>query len=190
MVVKVEGELPVVSGSTNLTVASYSITNPSLDGFYVFSSAALTGVVGPNTYMTLYNPVGSGKTIAFGGAFVSMVASAATSKTVPMRGHRFSGAPTGGTVQPSSSVGKFVSTYPNSVAEVRLGNPTVTLGAALWNTPPAVTTGVGGGQFIHAVNVPPGAGSFTLAPGEGLAVNCQDGGTGQVWNISLVWGDL
>lgn len=171
-------------------VTQYSVQNPAIDGVYIFSAAGLAGVVAANTFLTIYNPVGSGKIVSIGGAFVSMVAAAASGATAPMRGYRFAGAPTGGTVQAAATIAKFATAYPNASAEIRLGNPTVTLGAALWNTPPAVTTGAGGGQFIHAVEVPPGVGPFSLAEGEGVALNTSAGDTDQVWNISIAWAEI
>ena len=173
---------------------AYTVQNPFLKGVYIFSIANVSGVTTPNTFITLFNPANSGKTMLLGGAFVSTVNSASSSATAPMRGYRIFAAPTGGTVQTttggSSVVGKFSSIYPDTGMEVRTGNPSVTLGPALWNTPPQVTNGVGGGAFVHIIDVPPGAGSFSCAPGEGVAVNNAGGTTGQVWNISIAWAEI
>lgn len=170
-------------------VKTYSLANPAITGVYVFSAASLAGTVAANTFLTLYNPVASGKTVTFSAAFISTVAGAAASTTAPMRGYRISAAPTGGTVQGAATIAKFNNTSPNTVAEVRLGNPTVTLGPALWNTPPAVTTGAGGGQFVHIVDTPAGSPPFILAQGEGIAINCNAGDTDQVWNLTIVWAE-
>jgi len=168
-------------------VSTYSVSNPSLTGTYVFSIANAAGVAGANTFITLYNPVASGKTISFSSAFISSVAGGAASTTAPMRGYRFSGAPTGGTVQGAATIAKFNNAVANTVGEVRTGNPTVTLGPALWNTPPPVTSGAGGGQFVHIVDTPAGAPPFVLAQGEGIAINCSSGDVDQVWNLTIVW---
>lgn len=170
-------------------ISTYAGQNPSIKGVYVWSGANFAGVAAANNFATLFNPVGSGKLISFGGAFVSMVTSAAASATAPMRGVRIT-AHSGGSLIASSAFGKFDSTYPNSIAEIRTGNPTITAGSFLWNTPPAVTTGAGGGQFIHTVNVPPGVGPFLLREGEGVCVQTAAGDTDQVWNISFAWAEI
>lgn len=181
---------PISTTISGQPVSTYSVASPAITGVYVFSVPSLAGVVAANTFVTLYNPIGSGKNISFSAAFISTVATAAAGTTAPMRGYRIAAAPTGGSVQAASTIAKFRTTQTDSVAEVRLGNPTVTLGAALWNTPPAVTGGVGGGQFVHDVDTPAGSPPFLLVPGEGIAINCSAGDTDQVWNITIVWAEI
>lgn len=180
---------PIGTTITGQPISTYSVANPALTGVYVFSAANLAGVVAANTFLSLFNPIGSGKTVSFSAAFVSTVSTAAAGTTAPMRGYRIAAAPTGGTVQGAATIAKFNSANANSVAEVRLGNPTVVLGAALWNTPPAVTAGVGGGQFVHSVDTPEGSPPFVLAPGEGIAVHCAGGDADQIWNLTVVWAE-
>lgn len=175
---------------TGQPISQYNVANPAITGSYVFSIPSLAGVVAANTFVTAYNPVGSGKIVSFASAFISTVSTAAASTTAPMRGYRFSGAPTGGTVQSAATIAKFNNAYANTVVEIRTNNPTVTLGPALWNTPPAVTSGVGGGQFVHEVNVPSGSPPLLVAPGEGIAINCNAGDVDQVWNITVVWVEI
>lgn len=177
-------------GVTGQPLSQYSVANPAITGVYVFSIASLPGVVAANTFLTVYNPVASGKTVSFSAAFISTAATAAAGATAPMRGYRFSGAPTGGTVQAAATVAKFNNASADSVVEVRTANPTVTLGAALWNTPPAVTAGVGGGQFVHMVDTPEGSPPFVLAQGEGIALNCNAGDVDQIWNLTVVWAEI
>lgn len=184
-----------ISGPANISVTgqpigTYSVANPSITGTYVFSIANLAGVVAANTFVTVFNPVGSGKNVSFAAAFISTAATAASGATAPMRGYRIAAAPTGGTVQAGSTIAKFNNASANTVVEVRTNNPTVTLGPALWNTPPAVTGGVGGGQFVHMVDTPAGSPPFILAPGEGIALNTSAGDTDQVWNITVVWAEI
>lgn len=181
-----------VSGPANIAItgqpiSQYAVPNPAITGTYVFSIPSLAGAVGANTFVTLFNPVGSGKNVSFAAAFISTAASAAAGSTVPMRGYRIAAAPTGGTVQAASAIAKFNSASADSVAEIRTANPTVTLGAALWNTPPAITSGAGGGQFVHEVDTPAGSPPFLLVPGEGIAINTSAGDADQVWNITIVW---
>lgn len=177
-------------GVTGQPISNYLVSNPALTGVYLFSLAGALGVVAANTFLTAYNPVSSGKTVSFSAAFISTVATAASGAIAPMRGYRFSGAPTGGTVQGSATIAKLNNAYPDAVLEVRTNNPTVALGPALWNTPPAVTSGAGGGQFVHDVDLPAGSPPLVLAPGEGVAINCSAGDVDQVWNFTIAWGEI
>jgi hypothetical protein len=175
--------------SINSAVAMYPGTSPAIKGSYVFSLANVAGTVASNNIATLFNPVGSGKIIVVGGAFISTAAGAASSSTVPLRGMRIT-AHSAGTLQANSTYAKFDSTIPNSIAEVRTGNPTITAGSFLWNTPPAVTSGMGGGQFVHIVTAPGATGILNLREGEGICAQVASGTTAQVWNISYAWAEI
>jgi hypothetical protein len=163
--------------------------NPQIDGTYIMSIANVPGTVTPNNFITLFNPVGSGKQVIVGGMFISTVAAAGTSATQPTRIHRISAAPTGGTIVPASDIFKFNTANPDPVSILRINNPTATLGPPASNTPPPVTIGAGGGQFVHEVDPPTGT-TVLLAPGEGVAVNNSAGDTAQRWNISLAWAEV
>lgn len=163
--------------------------NPQIDGTYIYSIANVPGTVASNTFMTLFNPVGSGKQVVVGGMFISTVAAAGTAATQPMRIHRISAAPTGGVLVAVADVFKFNTANPDPVSVLRTGNPTVVLGPPASNTPPPVTTGAGGGQFVHEVDPPTGT-TVLLAPGEGVAINNSSGDTAQRWNISLAWAEV
>jgi hypothetical protein len=89
----------------------------------------------------------------------------------------------------AANIFKFNTANPNPVSEIRTGNPTVVLQAPASNTPPPVTTGAGGGQFVHEVDPPTGT-TVLLAPGEGVAVHNSAGDTAQRWNISLAWAEI
>lgn len=169
----------------NGVIGTFGASNPSIRGSYDFSLADTAGVVAANNWISLFNPVGSGRSVLFGGAFISSTAAGATSVTAPMRGLRVSTA-TGGTLQLAAAIAKFNSANPDAVAEVRTGNPTVTLGAAIFNSPPTISASVGS-TAVHAVAVPPAAGPFVLAPGEGVVLRTESGDTDQRWNLSIVW---
>lgn len=172
----------------NGALSFYTISNPAIRGSYDFSIANVTGVVAANNYVSLFNPVGSGRVISFGGGFVSSTSAGATSETAPMRGLRITAA-SAGTLVPASDIAKFSSASPNATAEVRTGNPTVTLGAAIFNSPPTISGSVGS-TVVHQIAVPPGAGPFTFAPGEGVVLRTEAGDADQRWNLSLVWVEL
>lgn len=187
----IEGMYPaaVYPGASTNPLPVILTANPQIDGTYIYSMANVPGVVTSNNYITLFNPVGSGKQVIVGGMFISTVAAAGTSATQPMRIHRISAAPTGGVLVTAPDIFKFNTANPDPVSVVRIGNPTVTLGPAASNTPPPVTTGAGGGQFVHEVDPPTGT-TVLLAPGEGVAVNNSAGDTAQRWNISLAWAEV
>ncbi len=187
----IEGMYPdmVYPGASTNPLPVILTANPQIDGTYIYSIANVAGTVASNNFITLFNPVGSGKNIVVGGMFISTVAAAGTAATQPMRIHRISAAPTGGVLVTAPEVFKFNTGNPDPVAVVRTGNPTAVLGPAASNTPPPVTTGAGGGQFVHEVDPPTGT-TVLLAPGEGVAVNNAAGDTAQRWNISLAWAEI
>lgn len=177
------------SGSSVNPLPVIMTPNPQIDGTYILSIANIPGTVASNNFVTLFNPVGSGKTVVVGGMFISTVAAAGTSATQPTRIHRISAAPTGGVLVAASDIFKFNTANPDPVCVLRIGNPTAVLQAPASNTPPPVTTGAGGGQFVHEVDPPTGT-TVLLAPGEGVAVNNSSGDTAQRWNISLAWAEI
>jgi hypothetical protein len=156
---------------------------------YIFSVSNQAGVVAANNFLSLFNPVGSGKILALGGAFVSVVATAAATSPEPMRGFRITAA-SAGTLQADSAVAKLKTSQDDPVAEVRIGNPTVTLGAALFNVPPAITASGGSGGFTQDVQLPPNSPAFHLVEGEGVVLRTAAGDVDQSWNMTLTWAEI
>ncbi len=194
--VRIEGTVPTSpSGTQNVAVTGqplsfYMVQNPSLTGAYVYSQAEIAGVAAANNYMTLVNPVGSGKTLVFAGAFISSFIVGDTAATITsMRGYRC-GVATGGVVSPTNTVGKFQTSQPNPVGEIRTGNPAVTFGTALFNSPPYIGAAKSSSPFVHQVPIPPQGGLFTLTPGEGLVLRAEVGDVDTRWNLSLAWGEI
>lgn len=170
------------------TISTYNITNPNAIGSNNFSISAVPGVVAANNFISLFNPVGSGVNLMFNGAFISCSSTANNGAGVPLRGLRITAA-SGGTLQTNSTaIAKFKSSDATSVAEIRIGNPTVTLGAPIFNSPPAV--GTNQTTPVHAMVPPPAAGPYTLVPGEGIVLRTESGLTSQVWNMSIVWSEF
>lgn len=180
LLINTDGTLPI-SG----TVSSFPTVNPAIRGSYVFSLGNITGIAAANNYMTLFNPLASGRVLSFGGAFVSSGAAGASSVTDPMQGFRITAA-SAGTLQLASAIAKFNNANPDATAEVRTGTVTATLAAQIFNSPPAISASVGS-TAVHQVGVPPAAGPFVLAPGEGIALRAAAGDTDQRWNLSVVW---
>lgn len=181
---------PISTTPSNLSTAPLYITsapNPAVAKTFVYSIGNITGVTGAaNNFLSLFNPVGSGKTVFFGAAYISSEAVAASTNSEPMNIFRITAA-SAGTLQAASAIGKFQTSMADPVAEVRIGNPTVTVGAQLSNTSPPV-----GNQVtvpIHIVTVPAVAPPFILAPGEGIVFRTLGGDTDQRWNLSVVWSE-
>lgn len=183
------------SGTQNVNVTN-PLTDPvhvtpvkdnSITGVYLFSADEIPGVAAANNYLSLFNPVGSGKNLYAGGVFVSCVAAGGSTVTAPMRGFRITTA-TGGTLQAASTIAKFITANPDPVAEVRLGNPTTTLGASLFNSPPPLSAG-NGTTPVHQILIPPNSGPLLIAPGEGIALRQSTGDVDLRWNLSISWAE-
>lgn len=178
-----------VRTSSTATEPVYSVAtvNPAIRGVYLHSLAAIPGTVASNTFITLFNPVGSGRTLSFGTVATSSTNTSPSTETTPLRGHRISAAPTGGTLISAASIARFNTTQPDPTGIVRVGNPTVTLGSGLFNVPPLIDNR---SSNVHNIDIPAGAGPFIFRPGEGLALNEAAGVTSTAWNITLVWAEL
>lgn len=158
-------------------------------GAYLYSINDLPGVVAANNFVSLFNPVGSGKKLYYLGAFVSTyVTSGASTTRQSMQGHAISAA-SAGTLQASSAIFKFDSTYPNATAEVRTGNPTVTQVQNVFNSPPPINTTTT--QYVHSVGIglQEFGGPVVLRPGEGIVFTTDAGNTSQTWNVSIAWAE-
>lgn len=182
------------SGTQNVAITSPTtlsttpVRSPAIDSVFVFSIGNVPGIAAANNYLTLFNPVGSGKILSFGSAFISSMTAGGTNVTDPMQGFRITAA-SGGTLQPDSAVGKFVSSEADPVAEVRTGTVTATLGAQLFNSPPALSSTTGSTN-VHVIPVPGGLAPFTLVEGEGIALRQAVGDTDLRWNLSIVWAEI
>ena len=163
--------------------------NPTYKGVYVFSIGDVPGVVAAQNHLSLFNPSGNTKTFIFGGVFISSFSVAAITLTAnSMRGFRITTASAGTLQTNSTAVTEFQSTMPTSSAEVQTGNPTVTLGPAVFSSPLQVGNGVS--SAVHSILAPPGSGAFTFAPGEGLVLQTATGDVDSRWNISFVWAEV
>lgn len=180
------GALAITSASALLTS---SATVTGFTGSYLFSLDDVPGVAAANTYMSLFNPVGSGKKLYYLGTYISTyVAGGGSTTRESMQGHAITAA-SAGTLVGAASIFKLDSTYGASVAEVRTGNPTITVGPNLFNSPPPI--GTTSGQYVHAVGsgLVPIGGPVVFRPGEGFALMTDAGNTNQTWNLSIVWAE-
>ncbi|SRR6266705_6876549 len=161
---------------------------PAGSNFYITALADIPGVVAANNFLSIFNPLGSGKTITMYALSIVPWATAATSITVSMNIFRISAASAGSLVA-AANIGKFTSSSPNAIAEVRSTNPTVTTtGLTLGGVPPADTSS-GSGASPTGSGAAPSAASFMLLPGEGLVMKTASGSVAQLWNFDMIWAE-
>lgn len=162
------------------------MSNAPAPNFYLHSVVDAPGVVAANNFLSVFNPVGSGKLIVFYAGIILPWATASTTTATSLNVFRTTAA-SGGTLIAASTVNKFVSSQPNSIAEVRVGNPTVTLATnPTQGIPPALTSSAAGAGVSGGGQSPPGA-SFVCVPGEGLVMRTPAGNTNQLWNLTFIW---
>jgi|SRR5678816_4273645 len=173
----------VESGMTSPVFVASSI-DPAITGVYGYLMTDAPGVVAANVFVSAFNPVGSGKVMTLIGATISSyVTSGGASSRISLVGSRITAA-SGGSLQAASAITKFKSSYANSIAEVRIGNPTITLGNGIIAFPPPV--GANTAYINDRITASPGAG-ITLAPGEGVAFRTSAGEITQTFNIAFSW---
>ncbi len=145
------------------------------------------GVVAANNFLSIFNPVGSGKTIVVAQFICYPYATAAASPTDNMQVWRITTASVG-TVLAAANINKFDTAQPNSIADVRTGNPTTTLlgTVPVLAIPPAVTAAASGVSATSNI-VPPTGALFTCHPGEGVVARTPAGSVGQTWSLGFSW---
>ena len=169
-------------------VSTYSVMNPAFTGVYVYNLPDQPGVVAANNFLSIFNPVASGKTIVFvGGSVSSYIGGGGNATEVSCIAYRTTAA-SAGTLQAASAICKLQTAFPNAVAEVRIANPTATTGAAWFAIPPPIQPSTSG--FIYALQPPSGSGSIVMVPGEGIVLRSTSGDTDIQWNFNVVWGEF
>lgn len=159
---------------------------------YAFTLTRLVGqTAGTYNFLSLMNPSGSGMHVRMEHAQMANYAVAVSSVATPFLLSRITAA-SGGTLEAASGICKFRTSDPNTVGQVRTGNPSVTLGAPLWNfTPPFQLSTPGAlSAVVQAVTFPENWDRITLDPGEGLVFHQTDvGDTDQRINLILAWSE-
>lgn len=175
---------PVVVNGLVQTTAG---VDPGITGVYSFSIGNAPGVVAANNFVSLFVPSAALFSVIFGGAFISSTTASGSTETEPLRAFRITTA-TAGTLQAATAPAKFISDYANPAVEIRTANPTVTLGSAIFSSPPAISSTTAS-TVVHQVTPPVGLGGFLLQAGEGIVLRTAAGDADQRWNISLLWGE-
>jgi hypothetical protein len=144
--------------------------------------------VAANNFLSLFNPAGSHRAFGVLTSFVIPYATAGTTSTIGMSTDRITAA-SGGTLVTPSTIPKLDTEHPDSAADIRYGNPTVTkTGYTFGHIPPAIT-GAGAGVGASAIISAPGSG-LILHPGQGLVFSTASGETNQVWNLGWHWYEI
>lgn len=180
--------------TTNATVTNQPFVNsipakdPTISGVYSYSTQDIAGVVASTNYVVLFNPLGSGKNVLPLSTTVSdYIVTGSVSGAHSLTIQRCT-LVSGGSLQASSTINKYVTAYATPVAQVYLGNPTLTAGAAIVAIPPAVNTN-GAAVILEHLSGPAGAGPLVLAPGEGVAYSMGTGNVNLNFNIAFSWGE-
>lgn len=161
---------------------------PETYQFYFYSLIDAPGVVAANNFLSIYNPVGSGKTISFFVLAIDSYASGASGTASSLKVDRITAA-SSGTVITAANINKIITTEADSIADVRVGNPTVTkVGSTLYSWPPPISTGSGTGST--SISTPPPGEGFYCLPGQGIVLNTTAGNTSQVWSIKATWAEF
>lgn len=179
-----------VENSSVNPVHTLAVSNPAFTGVYLFSLADQVGAVAANNFLSLFNPVGSGKVTIAAGFFISSYSVGQATATEPLRGHRITSASGGTLANNATDVAKFNNSSADTTMELRSANPTIGgLGPGFFNSPPPIGTGAGT-AFVHEVEAPPGAGPFLVKPGEGLVVRTASGDIDQHFNLTIAWAEI
>jgi len=161
---------------------------PENYNFYFHAAFDMPGVVAANNFLSIFNPVGSGKVISFFSVAPDSYATGSSPTAVSLLVDRTTAA-SGGTQVTAANINKLITIQPNSVAEVRTGNPSVTKsGITLYSWPPPIASGQGSVSSAYSA-VPPGQGFFCL-PGQGINFSTSAGNTNQVWSIKVTWAEF
>ena len=177
-----------ITGNTSTTPLYTTPGMPTGVNLYTTLIFDAPGVVAANNFLSVFNPVGSGKTFVFYQFVAFPYATGATSVTNSMNIFRTTAA-SAGTLVAAASINKFSTSQPNSVAEVRTGNPTTTNGTIpIISVPPAITSAASGTSGTIDI-VPPTGAVFTCAPGEGIVARTAAGNVNQLWDMGFTWSE-
>jgi hypothetical protein len=173
--------------SVDKNVPTFLSVDPSWTGVYFHAVVDALGTTGSNNFLSVFNPVGSGKiaiALGFSAGSYSLNTITTPSSLVAFR----TSAHTAGTDITAANVNRFATSFVNPVAQVKVGNPgtTNTNGTnPMIGIPPVVGNGAQNGQTVAPT---PGA-SFVFLPGEGIVFNVPTGDTDQRWDLQYIWAE-
>lgn len=169
------------------SVPTFQGADPSWLGVYFHANVDDPGTTTANNYLSVFNPVGSGRVaIALGFSASSYSLNSVTTPS-SLRAFRTSAA-SAGTLLAAGSVNRFATAFVNPACEVRTGNPTTTNTNGtnpMIGIPMVVGTGAQNGEFVAPT---PGA-SFIFQPGEGIVFHVPTGDTDVRWDLQYIWAE-
>lgn len=178
------GNLAVVHADGSFLTSSV----PERYQFYFHTIIDVPGVVAANNFMSVFNPLGSGKTVAFFSILVNSYTTGASATATSLVVDRTTAA-SGGTLVTAANTNRLLTSWSNPVAEVRTGNPAATkTGLTLFSWAPPLSTGIGAGATAYSA--PPAGQSFVCSPGQGVVLSTAAGNTNQVWGINVNWAEF
>ena len=197
MHVAIDGTVPV-TGTVTTTPANTSttplyVTQVTTPGALIYTTLIedTAVVTTANNYLSVFNPVGSGKSVVFAQFTAFPYATGATGPTMNMEVWRAT-VITGGTQLAAANINKFDTAQANSIAEVRTGNPSATLTGTLpiLAIPPAITAAAVGVSAAASI-IPPTGSLFLCRPGEGVVVRMAAGGdVDERWSLGFTWAEM
>lgn len=166
-------------------VSTYAGIDPSWTGVYFHAVVDAAGTVASNNYLSVFNPVGSGKIAIALGFIAGSYSTATVTGAQSLTAFRTTAA-SAGTQITAPNVSRFLTAFPNPASEVRVGNPTAT---TTGNKMIGIVPVIGGGAQTGTTVAPTPGASFVFLPGEGIVFNVPAGDTDQFWNMQYVWAE-
>lgn len=174
------------------TTGSYPYTRAL--GFlnvYSFSLVDAPGVAAANRFLSIFNPVASGRTLVLLSVEVLIYSVAIASTKNSLRLARTTAASVG-TLQLDSAVNEWVVADTDPVAEVRTANPTVTVSREVTAFKNLNITAAGSLAVSRQIFRPGdfGWGEFTLVPGEGAVLyQTIAGNVAETYDLMIIWAE-
>lgn len=159
--------------------------------FYFHSMVDTPGVALANNFMSIFNPASSGRSLIFFQAEIRTYTVGITIAADSMSVFRITAA-SGGTLLAASKINRFLTTSPDSVAQVRMDNPAITIDPTfdqvLNGFPPAIAPSAADLGSPTGTSTPPGSG-FVCLPGQGIAFRTASGDVDQRWGLTTIWAE-
>lgn len=168
------------------SVGTYQGADPSYLGVYLWAVHDVAATVAAQNFLSLFNPSGSGKNLVVLGVTVTDYSVNSVTGATSMEVWRTTAA-SAGTQVTAPNINRFATAFSDPSAEVRVGNPTVTLSGqdALVGFAPSLGNGA---QSPNTAAPTPGA-SFVIAPGQGVVFRQSAGDIDERWNVQIIWAE-
>lgn len=177
----------VINNVKTESIPTYTGVDPTWTGVYFQAIVDAPGTVASNSYISVLNPSGSGKLAIALGFIATNYATGTVTAAASMKVFRIS-AHSVGTDIAAASVNRFVSSFPDPISQVKIGNPTVTITNGT-NPMLGIAPSLGPAAQAPATIAPTPGASFTFLPGEGIVFQVANGNANQLWNLQYIWAE-